>query len=359
MLRSRGHDVLLVELPNPEGFLSTLGSLAVSPFNPLTYVRTKESISDFAPDIVHVHNTWFSLSTSVIAAARTTNTPVVTTIQNYRTVCPQAHLYRDGAPCTDCVGGWPRPGVKYRCYRGSSVLSALVGVSTSVSNQLGIWKYIAGVHVPSDFAKSMLIRGVFASEQVVSFPNAVEDPFPRPRDPSESPEVVFVGRLSPEKGLDLVLRSWDRVHPNALTLTVIGDGPAGHELRELAGPGVTFLGRVPPEQVIGRLLGARALLFPSRWFEVCPMVIVEALASGLPVFGHDLGATAELLDHSGPDVLVDPSDPSSWDRTIEKLRDDALMDRLGRQARSAYLARHTLDTWHEEHLKMYLSAVST
>jgi len=358
MLRSRGHDVLVVELPNPEGIVTSLGSLAVSPFNPLTYVRTKESISTFAPDIVHVHNTWFSLSSSVIAAARATKVPVVTTLQNYRTVCPQAHLYRDGAPCTACVGGWPWPGVKYRCYRGSSALSALVGISTSVSNQLGLWQYMAGVHVPSDFAKSMLVRGVFTSEQLVSFPNAVEDPFPRPFEPSESREIVFVGRLSQEKGLDLILRSWERVKPRALTLTVIGDGPAAHEWWELAGSDVTFVGRVPPEQVVGRLLKARALLFPSRWFEVCPMVIVEALASGLPVFGHDLGATAELLNHSRSDVLVDPSDPSSWDRTIERLQDDALIDRLGRQARAAYLARHTLETWHEEHLRMYQTAVS-
>ena len=105
------------------------------------------------------------------------------------------------------------------------------------------------------------------------------------------------------------------------------------------------------------MLEARALVFPSRNFEVCPMVIVEALASGLPVFAHDLGATPELIPDAARDSLVGFSD-GKWAAALESLADDGLLDRLGMANRQAFEDRHTIQLWLANHESLYRDAVA-
>jgi glycosyltransferase involved in cell wall biosynthesis len=114
---------------------------------------------------------------------------------------------------------------------------------------------------------------------------------------------LFVGRLAPEKGIDVLLDAWERSRPPGLALEVVGDGPMLAMLRRRAIEGVSFRGLVPREEVRRLMLTSRALAFPSIWYEGQPMVILEALAAGLPVFASDLGGTAETLAQGG--VVVD------------------------------------------------------
>ena len=358
MLRSRGHVVATYEVRNPVSSGSSMAALLVAPWNPKQFLRVKALIGEFSPDLVHVHNLWFSITPSAISACRALSVPVVATIQNYRTVCPEAHLFRNLKPCTDCLGKFPLPGIRHSCYRDSAALTGINGIATQVNSWTGNWEAIDRVHVPSDFARAVLERGPLNSSQLVSFPNAVPDPGPRPMEPSQSKEVLFVGRLAPEKGLDLILEAWRRRSPQGLQLTVLGDGPERIELEADAPEGVRFLGTVSVAEVTRRLLSARALLFPSKWFEVCPMVIVEGLSAGVPILGHDLGAISELLDHSAPESLVSPTRRSGWDEALDLIDDGQTMDRLGLESREAFLARHTFDAWYGSHMDLYSAAIA-
>jgi glycosyltransferase involved in cell wall biosynthesis len=247
--------------------------------------------------------------------------------------------------------------MRYRCYRDSAVQSALSALTTILNARLGTWRSIDRVHVPSAFARQMLEAGPFAASQFVVFPNAAPDPGERTSPPSASDRILFVGRLSEEKGLDLILRAWSRRTPDALRLVVVGEGPASTRWMAEAIPGVEFRGWMEPGDVMALMLESRALVFPSRWFEGCPMVIVEALAAGLPVISHDLGAMTELLDFAAPRSLVRPGDEAGWDEAIGMLRDDGLVDGLGAESRAAYLSRHTPRIWTDSHVRLYEEAL--
>lgn len=355
-LENAGQDVCRLEVTNPHSTATSLKSLALAPWNHIARRRISSAIEESSPHVVHVHNTWFSLSPTVFRASTAHQIPTVTTIQNYRLVCPEAHLYRDGHPCTACVGGFPFPGIKYRCYRDSAILSAISGFTTMLHKELGSWQSIDRVHVPARFAREILEAGPFDASKFVVFPNAVPDPGGRKVRPSQSSRVLFVGRLSHEKGLDRILHAWQRSRARGLTLTIAGEGPAMKEWRMLAPGDVEFLGRLGSDEVKNLMLKARALVFPSRWFEVCPMVIVEGLAAGLPVIGHDLGAITELIDFGAPNTLVHPDDDRGWDRALAEIANDKLVDELGAKARAAYERRHTIPSWVDAHVKMYREA---
>jgi hypothetical protein len=124
LLRSAGHDVVVHQARNPSGALATGASLAMSPWNPLAAREVRRLAERVRPDVAHVHNTWYALSPSVLAALSAAAVPVVMTLHNYRLLCANAQLFRDGRPCEDCVGSHPWHGVRHRCYRGSALASA-------------------------------------------------------------------------------------------------------------------------------------------------------------------------------------------------------------------------------------------
>ena len=133
--------------------------------------------------------------------------------------------------------------------------------------------------------------------------NFVADPGPRVMPPGESNTVLFVGRLSAEKGADLLLSAWPE--KTGLELVVVGDGPLRSTLERRGGPSVRFLGHCSPADVRDLMLRSRALVFPSLAYENQPVVLLEALSAGLPVVASRFGAIPEVFAGSPEVKLVD------------------------------------------------------
>jgi glycosyltransferase involved in cell wall biosynthesis len=304
LLEAAGHELVSFERTNPIGISATARSLVAAPWNPATAWQVRQLVRASKPEIAHVHNTWFSLSPSVLEALYREGVPTVMTIHNYRLACLNGQLLRQGTPCQICVGTHPWNGVRYRCYRDSVAGSAIAAATISLNRFLGTWeKRVNRFLVLTDFMKEILERSGLPSSRIDLTPNFVDDPGPRSSLPGQSNRVLFVGRLAPEKGIDNLLSAWERSKPPGLTLEVVGDGPLLPTLRSRAVDGVSFRGLVPREEVRRLMLTSRALAFPSIWYEGQPMAILEALAAGLPVFASDLGGTAETLGQGG--VVVD------------------------------------------------------
>ena len=121
LLRGCGHAVIEHHVTNPSGGVAAAASLAAAPWNPASAREMRRAIRESAPDVAHLHNTWFTLSPSVLGALSGAGVPVVMTLHNYRLVCANALLFREGRPCRDCVGRSPWPGVRHRCYHDSIV----------------------------------------------------------------------------------------------------------------------------------------------------------------------------------------------------------------------------------------------
>ncbi|MDQ3640003.1 MAG: glycosyltransferase [Actinomycetota bacterium] len=342
LLRSAGHRVVQHWAENPTGAVASAKVLLRSASNPTAARAVRNLVRHDRPDVAHVHNTWFALSSSVVTALKEAGVPVVSTLHNYRLMCLNSMLFREGRPCMDCVGTAPLPGIVHACYRGSRALSAVAaGVIVSDRHRRTWEEGVDLFLVPTEFAGRLFEQSGLPPDRVRVKPHFTTDPGPREDPPSASREVLFVGRLAPGKGLEVLLSAWSRLPDTSLRLTVIGDGPLRAELSRRAAPGVRFLGRLPGVEVRRRMLEARALVFPSTWYEPFGMVLIEAMAAGLPVIGSDVGDAIAIVAPAVPGLLARPGDAAALVEAIHMLEDDETVEVAGSAARGRYEANFT------------------
>ncbi|MBU8857859.1 MULTISPECIES: glycosyltransferase family 4 protein [unclassified Micromonospora] len=276
---------------------------ALLPISPIWAPKAQHDLdrllTEHRPDVLHLHNPYPLLSPWVVRTAHRRGVPVVQTVHNYRQVCSSGLYFRDGVICQDCRGRTLGvPAIVHRCYRDSRAQSALMATTLAVHRPT--WKsvdrYVALTTAVADHLRDYGIP----DERIVVKPNAVPDPgTPVPAGNG----FLFMGRLSPEKGLNLLLAAWRRHPVGALgPLRIAGDG----ELRPLAEaaaaerPDVLYLGQLDRSGVRAALADSSVVLATSTWHDVLPTVIIEALAAGRPVLGTALGGIPYLVGADGP-----------------------------------------------------------
>ena len=304
--------------------------------------QVRQAIRDIRPSVVHAHNTLPLFSPSIYSASAAEGVPVVQTLHNYRVVCPAATLFRDGAPCEDCVGrAVPWPGVLHACYQHSRVTSGVVATMLARQHLGDGWRHVSLFIALTEFARRIFIRGGLPADRIRVKPNFVE-PDPGRRE-GERDGFLFVGRLAPEKGIEVLLRAWEAV-PREVTLTVAGDGPLRDLVERCAtdATNIHFIGQCEPSKIIDLMGTARALIFPSIWYEGQPITILEAFAAGLPVLASRIGGVSELVEEGRNGLLFNPGDAAALaDRIRELHANPPLTARMGDEARSTYLVKYT------------------
>ncbi len=337
LLRAAGNDVRRHIVRNPERAGATLGKLALAPHNRFSADAVVNAARDFSADVVHVNNTWFSISPAVIEALERAGFPTVLTLRNYRVACVQSLLFRDGRVCTDCVGGSTGHGIRHRCYRNSFALSAVAAATSSLARRRGTWTRANRLIAMSESQRRILVESGLPDDRMDTVPNAVLDPGPRPISPARSNRLLFVGRLTPEKGVDLLLDAWQRLPTeHGLELVLIGDGPLRRSLQPRLPDGVRLIGWQEPARVREEMLSGRALLFPTRGLEPFGRGVIEAFAAGLPVLAAARGGAGEAVARVGPDWSIRSDSGEDWAAAISRLTDDALVEDAGRRTRRLY-----------------------
>ncbi|MGE5830414.1 MAG: glycosyltransferase [Micromonosporaceae bacterium] len=277
----------------------------------------RELLRVHRPDLLHLHNPYPLLSPWVIRTAHAARVPVVHTVHNYRQVCASGVYFRDGHPCTDCLGRRVGvPAVVHACYRGSRAQSAVM--ATTLALHRPTWHTVDRYLALTDEIAGHLREYGVAEERIVVKPNAIDDPWPG-EPPPVGDGFLYLGRLVPEKGLPLLLEAWARHPVGSLgVLRIVGDGPL-RTVAEAAArqrPDVRFLGRQPPDGVRAALRDSSVLVVPSLWRDVLPTVIIEALAAGRPVLGTDRGGIPYAIGAAGwtvpatVDALADALGPA-------------------------------------------------
>lgn len=296
-----------------------------------------DAIERFGPDVVHVHNTFPLLSPTALRAARTSGAAVVATLHNFRPLCAGATFTRDGKVCTSCLGHGPLQSVAHGCYRGSRLATLPLAAMISVHRLAGTWRNSVDRYVlPSEFARSLYVEAGWAPERLVVKANTAPEPGVVRTGPGHG--FVALSRFSHEKGLDTLLDAWRRADIDE-PLTLIGAGDLDDELRTRARDlrTVQFTGQLPPREALERLVTARALVVPSRWFEVFPRTVVEAYALGVPVVASRLGSLADVVQDGVTGLHFEPESPDALAASLRRLASaDAFTAQLGRQARRRY-----------------------
>lgn len=334
LLEANGHTVGRLLADNPRG-LSSVGALAMAVWNPSAARRIERAADEFGPDVAHVHNTWFALTAAAVSRL---TCPVVMTLHNFRLTCANALLLRDGVTCRLCVDGSALNGIRYACYRGP-VVSIPAAVNVGFHRWRQTWQRSVGLFLAlTEFSRGIMVEAGLDAERVLVSPNFVDDPGPRETPAYESDTMLFVGRLSKEKGVDCLAQAIRRSR-GAYRWVVIGDGPERAELDGL--PGVEIKGFVSRSEVDRQMKSSRALVVPSTWYEGQPLAVLEAFAAGLPVLAADHGGLRETVAPLGPEFLVAPGDVAALTDGLERVASDVLVERGSAEARRLFDARHS------------------
>jgi glycosyltransferase involved in cell wall biosynthesis len=223
---------------------------------------------------------------------------VIQTVHNYRQVCAPGLYFRDGRICTDCRGrAFALPAIVHSCYRGSKAPSAVMATTLAVHR--GTWRGVEHYVALTDRIAEHLRDFGIPAERITVRPNGIPDPG---GSSGAGTGFLFAARLSPEKGLGLLLDAWRR-HPDGSLgpLRIAGDGP----LRDLAEAAaaergdVTYLGSLDRAGVQAQIAAAACVVAASTWHDVLPTIILEALAGGRPVLATDLGGMPYLVGPAG------------------------------------------------------------
>ena len=367
------------DIPDGGGPFAKLGLALCTVWNPRTYREVREILRRERPDAMHCHNTFPQISPSVYYAAAREGVPVVQTLHNYRLACLNGYLFREGHVCEDCLGRTPWRGVCRRCYRGSRAQSFVAAAMLLVHRLLGTYRRKVTRYIAlTDFAKTKFVVAGLPARKISVKPNAFAAdggkraglPATVVRSGSSAPDrlrVVYVGRLSPEKGVDVLLRAWalltkegrdaSTARPSqapgepgaaqprrgpAPTCEIVGDGPERAALEGLAdelgiSSSVRFLGALPREEALRELAGADLLVFPSLWYETFGLTILEAASQGVPAVATNIGGQSSLVQDGITGRLVPPGDSAALAASLrELLSDPAALRRMGDAARAAF-----------------------
>jgi glycosyltransferase involved in cell wall biosynthesis len=358
LLERHGHTVVPYILDNAsiaDG--NPLALAARTIWNRAVHDELRAAILRARIDVVHVHNTLPLVSPAAYYAAAATRVPVIQTLHNYRMICPSAVLLRDGRPCVTCVGHAPLAAIRHACYRGSRTATAAVSAMLIVHRAAGTWQRRVDTYIaPTEFVRGMFVAGGLPSDRIVVKPHFV-DP-----DPGvgwgHGRYALFVGRLSPEKGLDTLIAAWSRLQA-PVPLRIVGDGPLAPLVADAAAriPGITWLGRRNRAEVQVLMADAALLILPSIFFETFGQVAIEAFAAGTPVLASSGGAAAELITPGRSGVLVRAGDPDALARKVDELFSSPtrLLGMRG-AARLEYETRFTADANYQQLIAIYRRA---
>lgn len=361
LLRSYGHEVRLFSVHNDDivGLKDKLTVALTTHYSNRYSSDIVQVVNEFGPDVAHVHNFFPLLTTKIYQVLKGKGVPVVQTLHNYRMFCSASGTFlRNDVICEKCLHGSAFNAVRYGCYRQSSLASIPVALMVEYNRRTNIWNQDVSQFIAlTKFSKSKFVEGGVSENLISVKPNFMESPVASQRKRYDQRSgLVFVGRLSAEKGIAEICEAWESWMP---PLTVVGDGPLYEPLKQQYSGRVTFLGPQSKREVLQIVGGALAMIMNSKWYEGFPMVIVEAFSMGTPVIGRDLGSLSEIISDGENGCLLDISCDLRRELkyALQKILSVESWERMSSSAISDFNLKYSADTNYQQIMDVYTKAI--
>lgn len=284
------------------------------------------------PDVIHLNLVHRQITLSILDAPylRQHHIPVVYTAHEYVAICPcYTMVDGHGSVCEECVHGGYAGCIRKRCVKNSFAKSALAVAEAEFIRLKRYYDRIACTIAPSRFLAKKLVEGGFTPGKVIALQNFLPDAVVKDIDAAEpslevKPYLLYFGRLSREKGIEVLFRAYAqymKASKDPMRLKVVGTGPLNSELRGLAdhlriSEHVDFEGFKSGNELRSIVKGAAFSVLPSVWYENMPYSAIESLSSGTPIAGSDIGGIPELIKEGKTGFLAEPGSVDSLANAI-------------------------------------------
>jgi glycosyltransferase involved in cell wall biosynthesis len=364
LLRDRGHEVAVFSMQHPENLSSEhekyfpkevdftrikLRDFFTYVFRPLGSKEVKDKFSrlleEFCPDVVHLNNAHSQLSPVIAKIAHKKGIKIVWTLHDYKMLCPRYDCMRNAAPCNLCyTDKWAA--VRYSCLKNNRLASILAWLEAEMWNRQKLENYTTTFICPSDFLRNEMICGGFHSHKLTTLNNFIDaGKITHPVCTGKKNYYCYLGRLSPEKGLETLLKA-ARALP--YTLRIIGSGILEQSLKQkYQTENIIFEGHKSWREIEGIVGQALFSVIPSEWLENNPFAILESLALGTPVLGARIGGIPELIEENGNGLLFESGNEDDLRNKIRLFFDNTIpfdYETIAHDARSKYSAENHLQS---------------
>lgn len=270
--------------------------------------KIMQVIDDFKPDIVHMNNINFQLTPSIIYGIKKKGVKLVQTVHDYQMICPNHLLYNfdKNTPCEKCVKGSHINCIKNKCIHNSTVKSILGVIEAKLYSLLKTYKKVDLFVCPSNFLENKLLsaKGYYKGK-TKTIHNFIDKEKFSNTDRKEDSYIVFIGRLSKEKGIEYIAKTAKLL--GEYTFVIAGSGPDEGMLKGI--DNIKLAGFVTGNDLTELMGNAKLLLLPSVCYENCPLSILEAHSMGVPVVTMNSGGMAELVKDGVTGTLVNEPTP--------------------------------------------------
>lgn len=333
-----------------DSLFSKLKLVFTTHYNRQSKELVRQKLRETGAQLMHVHNFFPLLSPSIFEAAREEGVPSVLTLHNYRLIHPNGYLLNDGKIDERSVHGSAYSCVMDGVYRDSILQTAVVAHMIEYHRKRETWsKNVDCLLCLTEFAKSKFMEAGLPGEKLMVKPNFVQDAFQK-ENFSESVDqkenfYLFIGRISEEKGIRTLVSAWSSFkNQSNAKLLILGDGPIKKELQKKSERNslISWLGFLQREQVLDYLLKAKALIFPSEWYEGMPMTILEAFSAATPVLSTNIGSQAEIVEHEKTGLQFEAGDQNKLIEALEQFESNKAKQReMSLAARREYDEKYT------------------
>ncbi len=317
--------------------------------NPEVDGKFRRALRETKPDLVYTIYLSFTFLPRILRIAKKEfGLPVLYRLSDYHMFCASYLFFRDDQSCTECLTR-PWAAVKYRCVHGSRFGSFLRALQIRVNRWREDYGNVDYFICPSRYMREILVRhGRFPESRVKHLPTFTGDLFQEGKPlPPERPYALYFGAIIPAKGMDVLLKAFNRIPNPAFGLRLVGDVEPDYRDHLLAllddahRPLVSMDGELKGEALWEALRGCSCVVHPVLWFENMPNSILEAMSAGKPVIASSIGSMTELVEDGVNGRLVPPGDEKVLAQALEGTADPAWVAAMSRGARERYLRDHT------------------
>lgn len=329
LLAERDHTVLHYQRSSgeiPGKWFGQIQAFAAGIYNPFSKGAFGRFLDAKHPDVVHIHNLFPFISPSILPECSKRAIPVVMTLHNFRLVCPNALLLRDGLPCHDCLGGHEWRGIQHNCEHNIPK-SLGYAARTAFARCYGLFKnHVAQFICLTEFQRQIHVQEGFPAHRMSVIPNAapdrtaISDVRGKGEDGQKGSYVGYAGRVSFEKDVPVLLAA-ARMLPD-VSFKIAGDYWRMPHLPKEAPSNVEFLGHLQGREFEKFFVGMNLLVFATRFYEGFPMTLLDAMVRNVPIICTKIGGLPEIVEDDVTGLLYATSDATALVRQIRRLWGD-------------------------------------